>query len=77
MNSVKYLNNERKLYDYIKKHKDRQNLLVTTDDVLSKEFDTNKITILRWRKRLIDLNLINYSSKWVCGKKQGVYEIKK
>ena len=72
---TKYLNNERKLYDYIKRHKNRDNVLVSTDDLIANRLGVSKISVLRWRKRLVDLNLISYSSKWVCGKKQGIFMV--
>ena len=69
INKTEYLNNEKRLYDYVVSNRNVDKLLITNDLELSKVFNVSKITVLRWRKRLVECGLINCSSKYVGGKK--------
>lgn len=77
MNKLKYLNNERRLYEYIENHLNEDNLLVTNDQILADKLNVTKITVLRWRKRLVGCGLIQSLSKHIGGKKSLVLRLNK
>lgn len=74
-NKLKYLNNEKKLYDYIKQHQNEDKLLVCNYKTLSKEFNVAEITVLRWVNRLKTLNLINCSCKVINSSKRLILSV--
>lgn len=77
MDKLKYLNNERRLYEYIESHLNEDDLLVTNDQILADKLNVTKITVLRWRKRLVECGLIQSLSKHICGKKSLVLRLNK
>ncbi len=77
MNQEKFLNNEKVLLEYLRENlsESKSKYLVTTDKDLALALNVSTKTVSRWRNRLLELGLIKYSSKWVSGKKQGIFEV--
>lgn len=75
-NKLNYLNNEKRLYDYIKTYQNDDGLLICNYKDLAKELNVCEISVLRYRKRLKELGLINSSCKVINGSKRLVLSIK-
>ena len=75
MTQEKFLNNEKTLLRYLRKHKSSDNYVIATDLDLAKDLNVSSRTVFRWRSRLINSGLIKYSCRCIAGKKHGIFEV--
>ena len=75
-NKLEYLNNEKKLYDYISHNLNENNELVATDGDLAVLLIVSPMTIFRWRHKLMAKKLITCRYEFINNKKQCIIKLR-
>lgn len=75
-NKLDYLNNEKKLYDYISHNLNENGELVATDVELSIALIVSAMTVFRWRHKLMAKKLITCRYKFINNKKNCIIKLR-
>lgn len=75
-NKLNYLNNEKRLYDYILDNKNEFDEIIANDKDLADILSVSLSTVFRWRKKLTERELISCKIKVINNKKQCIIKLR-